>query len=63
MILAQAKFAPEAAAEAVRWMVMSLRKSGMMSQGLADHLADAIETSMGKAIKYRAKALTNELGL
>lgn len=63
MLLAQAKFDPEAAAEALRWMAMSLRKSGMMPQGLAEHLADAIEASMGKPIKYRAKALTDELGL
>ncbi|MCY1436948.1 hypothetical protein D9M71_530890 [compost metagenome] len=34
-----------------------------MPQGLADHLADAIETSMGKPAKHRAKALTDELGL
>jgi hypothetical protein len=63
MLLTRAKSDPEAAAEALRWIARSLRKYGKMPQGLADHLADAIDASMGKPAQYRAKALTDELGL
>jgi hypothetical protein len=63
MLLTRAKSDPDAAALALQWMAMSLRKYGKMPQGLADHLADAIEASMGKPAKHRAKALTDELGL
>ena len=63
MLLTQAESDPEAAALALRWIAISLREHGRMPQGLADHLADAIDASMGKPAKCRAKALTDELGL
>lgn len=63
MLLTQAQSDPEAAALALRWIARSLREYGKMPQGLAVHLADAIDVSMGKPAKYRAKALTDELGL